>query len=181
MGTQAIFALFQDRYALEQAEDSLMAHGFPDTDISVMIPATRTISGRSYEVATKAPEGTVIGMILGMAIGGLFGWMAARGEISFRGSEILASAGTLVSIFAGLGVGAPIGGLLGALLGAGFEEYELRIPDSPVLGGKSMVAVAFTDPASARRARDILQRFGGKEVVFSDEDAWTQVSGERSA
>jgi hypothetical protein len=53
--------------------DSRIAASFPNSNISVLLPDTRSTKEFAHEKATKAPEGTAAGVTVGGVIGGTIG------------------------------------------------------------------------------------------------------------
>ena len=75
-----VFGIYSTRIAVENATDSLMRAGFPASDISVLLP--ESLGGpkdMGTEKATKAPEGTAVGVTTGGVIGGTLGLLAGVG------------------------------------------------------------------------------------------------------
>src|SRR5271165_5729030 len=78
-----VFGIYSTRTSVENATDSLIKSGFPASDISVLLP--ESLGGpkdMGTEKATKAPEGTAVGVTTGGAIGGALGVLAGIGMLA---------------------------------------------------------------------------------------------------
>ena len=69
----AVFGIYATPADTERAVDTLVAAGFPNSDISVLMPDTRTTRDFAHEKDTKAPEGTTVGVTTGGILGGTLG------------------------------------------------------------------------------------------------------------
>src|ERR1022692_5092815 len=81
-----VFGIYSTRIAVENATDSLMRAGFPASDISVLLP--ESLGGpkdMGTAKATKAPEGTAVGVTTGGVIGGTLGRLAGGGVLAIPG------------------------------------------------------------------------------------------------
>jgi hypothetical protein len=78
------------------------------------------------EKATKAPEGTAVGVITGGVIGGNLGLLACVGLLAIPGPRPFIAAGPNIAGLAGLGIGGAVGGVTGALIGLGIPEFEAK-------------------------------------------------------
>ncbi|MEO6828277.1 MAG: hypothetical protein ABI164_00595, partial [Acidobacteriaceae bacterium] len=107
----------------EQATDRLIASGFSNQDISVLMADKQGSREFAAEKNTKAPEGTTTGVTAGGVVGGTLGLLAGFGALAIPGVGPLIAAGPIMAGLAGLGVGGVVGGLIGALVGMGIPEY----------------------------------------------------------
>jgi hypothetical protein len=99
----AVFGMFNDMDSLSRAVDALKAAGFPNSDISALLPdreATRTFA---HEKHTKAPEGAAAGATAGVAAGGVLGWLLGIGAITIPGLGAFLAAGPIMAALAGAG------------------------------------------------------------------------------
>src|SRR5581483_6180694 len=141
----AAFAIFPNRAAAETAVDRLIAAGFSNQDVSVLMSDRQGAKDFAAEKNTKAPEGTTTGGILGGAEGGTLGALA------------------------GLGVGGAVGGLVGALIGLGIPEYEAKRYEGRVKDGGILVSVHCDSSEEVSRAKDVLKQAGGEDIASSGE------------
>ena len=55
-----------------------------------------------------------------------FGWLAGAGSIALPGLAPFVAAGPILAALGGLGLGATVGGIAGALVGYGIPEFEAK-------------------------------------------------------
>src|SRR5258708_2084306 len=119
----AVFGIYTSSAQAERAVDQIIAAGFSNDDISVLLPDTQSSKEFAHEKNTKAPEGTTTGVTAGGAVGGTLGLLAGIGALAIPGVGPLIAAGPIVSSLAGLGVGGAVCRLIGSLGGMGIPEY----------------------------------------------------------
>ncbi len=123
---KAAFGIYKTASDAETAVDRLMAAGFANDDISVLLPDHNSTRQFAHEKNTKAPEGTTTGVATGGAIGGTLGLLAGIGALAIPGFGPFIAAGPLMGALAGIEAGGAVGGLIGALVGMGIPEYEAK-------------------------------------------------------
>ena len=160
----AVFALFHDDSKLGLAVDALRAAGFRDADISALLPDRQSTSAFAHEKHTKAPEGAATGAVAGTVTGGVVGLLMGLGAIAIPGLGAFLAAGPLMGALAGAGAGGAIGTLTGALVGMGIPEYEAKRYEGFIASGGSLISVHADDREWARKARSILDGFGGRDI-----------------
>ena len=74
-----------------------------------------------------------------------------------------------MAALAGAGVGGAVGTLTGALIGMGIPEYEAKRYESFINDGGAIVSVHADDRDWARKARSILDGFGGYDIASTKE------------
>ena len=79
----AVFGIYKTRSQAEQAVDRLMAAGYSNNDISVLLPDNSSSKEFAHEKNTKAPEGTATGVATGGVVGGTLGLLAGIGRWRF--------------------------------------------------------------------------------------------------
>src|SRR5271155_1471229 len=131
----AVFGIFKSRNQAEQTVDRLLAAGFSNNDISVLLPDQQSSKEFAHEKNTKAPEGATTGVAAGGAVGGTLGLLAGIGALAIPGVGPLIAAGPIMAALAGVGVGGVVGGLIGALVGMGIPEYEAKRYEGRVKNG----------------------------------------------
>jgi hypothetical protein len=167
----AAFAIFPSRSAAEGAVDRLVAAGFSNQDVSVLMADNAGSREFATEKNTKAPEGTTTGVLGGGAIGGTLGLLAGIGALAIPGVGPLIAAGPIMATLAGLGVGGAVGGLVGALVGLGIPEYEAKRYEGRVKDGGILVSVHCDSSDEVSRAKDVLKQAGGEDIASSGEKA----------
>src|SRR6202045_1182352 len=131
----AAFGIYKTRAQAEQAVDRLLAAGFTNNDISVLLADTSSSREFAHEKNTKAPEGTATGVAAGGVVGGTLGLLAGIGALAIPGVGPLIAAGPLMGALAGMGAGGAAGGIIGALAGLGIPEYEAKRYEGRVKDG----------------------------------------------
>ncbi len=165
----AVFGIYQTRIQAERSVDDLLAAGFSNDDISVLLPDNEGSRDFAHEKSTKAPEGTAAGVTAGGAIGGTLGLLAGIGVLAIPGVGPFIAAGPLMSALAGLGVGGTVGGLIGALVGMGIPEYEAKRYEGHVKEGGVLLSVHCNTSEKIVRAKDLLKHTGAQEISSSGE------------
>src|SRR5271165_5258787 len=167
-----VFGIYSTRVGVENAVDALVRAGFPSPDISVLLP--ENLAGTKEmgtEKATKAPEGTSVGVTAGGAIGGTIGVLAGIGTLAIPGLGPFIAAGPIMAGLAGLGVGGAVGGLIGALVGMGIPEYEAKRYEGRVKAGGILLSVHCDTSEEITRAKDLLKQTGAQDVASTGESS----------
>jgi hypothetical protein len=166
------YGIYQDRASFERALEALRAAGFRNSDISAVLPERdRTAKDLAHEINTKAPEGIAAGAGTGAAVGGVLGWLVGVGALAIPGIGPLVAAGPIVAALAGAGAGGATGGLVGGLIGAGIPEVEAKRYAGRIREGGYLISVHCDDKQWAKRAEEILEATGGRDVVKTHEAA----------
>jgi hypothetical protein len=164
------YGIYPDRLSFESALEALRAANFRNSDISAIFPEReRTTKDLAHEINTKAPEGIATGAGTGAAVGGVLGWLVGIGAIAIPGVGPLLAAGPVVAAIAGAGVAGATGGLVGGLIGAGIPEVEAKRFAGRIREGGYLISVHCDDNTWAKRAEEILEATGGRDVVKTSE------------
>ena len=123
---QAVFGIYSTRESVERATDTLVKSGFPNADISVLLPENLGSKAIGTEKATKAPEGAATGAGSGAVLGGGLGLLVGIGALAIPGLGPFIAAGPIMAALAGMGVGGAVGGVTGALIGFGIPALSLK-------------------------------------------------------
>ncbi len=138
----AVFGIYKSVPQAELAVDRIIAGGFSNNDISVLLPDNQSTKEFAHEKNTKAPEGTTTGGVTG---GGRsvahLGLLAGIGALAIPGVGPFIAAGPIMGALAGVGAGGAVGGLLGALVGMGMPEYEAKRYEGRVKEGGVLLSV----------------------------------------
>lgn len=167
-----VFGIYSSRVAVENATDSLMKAGFPASDISVLLP--ESLGGpkeMGTEKATKAPEGTAVGVTTGGVIGGTLGLLAGVGLLAIPGLGPFIAAGPIMAGLAGLGVGGAVGGATGALIGMGIPEFEAKRYEGRLKSGGILLSVHCDTAEEIKQAKEVIERTGGEDVSSTGESS----------
>jgi hypothetical protein len=166
------YGIYPDRVSFERALDGLRAASFRNSDISAILPERdKTTKDFAHEINTKAPEGVATGAGTGAAIGGVLGWLIGIGAIAIPGIGPLVAAGPIVAALAGAGAAGATGGLVGGLIGAGIPEVEAKRYAGRIREGGYLISVHCDDREWCKRAEEILEATGGRDVVHTAESA----------
>jgi hypothetical protein len=176
----AVFGIYTNRAAVENAANTLARMGFPTTSISVLLPESLGNRDMGTEKATKAPEGAAAGVTTGGVIGGTLGVLTGLGLLAIPGLGPFAAAGPLVAGLAGLGAGGAVGGFTGALIGLGIPEYEAKRYEGRLQKGGILLSVHCDTSEEIKRAKVAMESTGGEDVSSTGESSTKDVY-ERSA
>jgi len=165
----AVFGIYHNRDQAERSVDRLLAAGFSNDDISVLLPDNQGSKDFAHEKNTKAPEGTATGVTTGGAIGGTLGLLAGIGMLAIPGLGPFIAAGPIMGALAGLGVGGAVGGLIGALVGMGIPEYEAKRYEGRIKEGGVLLSVHCDTSDEITRAKDLLKQTGAQDISSSGE------------
>src|SRR5689334_8380568 len=165
----AVYGIYRSRETAESAVDRLIAEGFRNEDISVLLQDNVGTKDFAHEKNTKAPEGVTTGATAGGAIGGTLGLLAGIGALAIPGLGPFIAAGPIMGALAGVGSGAVVGGLIGALVGMGIPEYEAKRYEGLVKEGGILVSVHCDNSDWVKRAKDILERTGANDIASAGE------------
>jgi hypothetical protein len=122
---RVITALFTTQSKALRAVEDLVAHDYPEQDISLLM--SEATQGRHFAMKerTKAPEGMAVGAAILGIIGAILLGMTSVGLIAAPDAGMFA-VGQFISVLAGFGSGALIGGLIGGLIGLCMTEHEVQ-------------------------------------------------------
>jgi hypothetical protein len=165
----AVFGIYPTAATAEAAVDRLLAAGFSNGAISVLLPDDETSRAFAHEKNTKAPEGTATGVTAGGVIGGTLGLLAGIGALAIPGVGPLIAAGPIMGALAGLGVGGAVGGIVGALIGMGIPEYEAKRYEGRVKDGGTLLSVHCDTGDQVNIAKSILKESGAEDISSSGE------------
>src|ERR1700676_1803677 len=165
----AAFGIYKTRTQAENAVDRMLAAGFSNNDISVLLPDTTSSKEFAHEKNTKAPEGTATGVATGGVVGGTLGLLAGIGALAIPGVGPFIAAGPIMAALAGVGVGGAVGGLIGALVGMGIPEYEAKRYEGRVKDGGVLLSVHCDTSDDIARAKDLLKQTGAEDISSAGE------------
>ena len=165
----AVFGIYHTRNQAEQSVDRLLASGYSNDDISVLLPDNEGSKDFAHNKSTKAPEGTTAGVTTGGVIGGTLGLLAGIGMLAIPGLGPFIAAGPIMSALAGLGVGGAVGGLIGALVGMGIPEYEAKRYEGRIKEGGVLLSVHCDTAGEITRAKELLKETGAQDISSSGE------------
>jgi hypothetical protein len=176
----AVFGIYANALLAERAVDYLIARGFTNGAISVLLPDDETTRAFAHEKNTKAPEGTATGVTTGGVIGGTLGLLVGIGALAIPGAGPFIAAGPIMTTLAGLGAGGAIGGIVGALVGMGIPEYEAKRYEGAVKGGGTLLSVHCATSEEVDAAKLALKETGARDIASSHEAAADDTAGART-
>jgi len=176
----AVFGIYATPGTAEAAVDHLLARGFSNAAISVLLPDDESTRAFAHEKNTKAPEGTATGVTAGGVVGGTLGLLAGIGTLAIPGVGPLIAAGPIMATLAGVGVGGAVGGLIGALAGMGIPEYEAKRYEGAVKGGGILLSVHCDTSEQVDLAKVALRDTGARDISSSTEANSNDTSGGRT-
>jgi hypothetical protein len=165
----AAFGIYRTRAEAEQGVEALLAQGFRNEDISVLLPENLGTKDFAHEKHTTAPEGTTTGAGTGAVVGGVLGLLAGIGAIAIPGIGPFIAAGPIMGALAGIGTGGVVGGIIGALVGMGIPEYEAKRYEGLVKEGGILLSVHCDNSDWVKRAKDVLERTGAHDISSTGE------------
>jgi hypothetical protein len=166
---KSVFGIYLTRRDVETAVTALRDVGFPNSDVSVLLPENLDSKDLVTEKGTKAPEGAAVGAGSGAAVGGALGWLVGVGALAIPGIGPVLAAGPLVAALAGIGVGGALGGFCGVLIGVGIPEDEAKRYEGRLLKGGILVAVHCETSEEIKRAKGIMEVTGAEDIASSRE------------
>jgi hypothetical protein len=176
----AVFGIYATPAIAEAAVDHLLAKGFANEAISVLMPDDESTRAFAHEKNTKAPEGATAGVTTGGVIGGTLGLLAGIGALAIPGIGPFLAAGPIVASLAGLGAGGVLGGIVGALVGMGIPEYEAKRYEGAVKGGGTLLSVHCDTSDQVHAAKTALGETGAHDIAATGEAGSSDKSEERT-
>lgn len=165
----AVFGIYASGEHAERAVDNIIAAGFASSDISVLLPDSRSTKEFAHEKDTKAPEGTTAGVTAGGVIGGTLGVLAGVGALAIPGVGPFIAAGPIMAALGGAAVGTAAGGVIGALVGMGIPEFEAKRYDAKIREGNILISVHTEDGKQRDAAKDIFKRNNAEDISSGGE------------
>ena len=175
----AVYGIYNHRSEAESAVDRLVAAGFRNEDISVLLQDNVGTKDFAHQKETKAPEGTTAGVLTGGAIGGTLGLLAGIGALAIPGVGPLIAAGPIMGTLAGLGSGGLVGGVIGALVGMGIPEYEAKRYEGRIKEGGILLSVHSDGGDWTRKAKDLLKETGAVDISSTGEASADYAEGNK--
>jgi hypothetical protein len=166
----AVFGIYPNRAAVEEAVDQLRASGFRSTDVSVLFSDNQGTKDFAHEKNTKAPEGATTGVAAGGLAGGVLGWLTGIGALAIPGLGPLVAAGPIVAALAGAGALGAVGGMIGALAGMGIPEYEAKRYEGRIREGGVLLSVHCDNQDWVKRAKQMLRQTGAQDIASANEE-----------
>ncbi len=165
----AVYGIYPTETSAEQAVNRLLAAGFTNDQISVLLQDKRSTREFAHEKNTKAPEGAATGATTGGIVGGALGLLAGVGALAIPGVGPLIAAGPIMATLAGVGAGGVVGGLIGAMIGLGIPEYEAKRYEGRIKEGGVLLSVHCDTSNQIDSAKRLLESTGAEDIASSGE------------
>src|SRR5271169_376785 len=173
----AAYGIYSNEATAEAAVDQLIAGGFSNDDVSVLMSDSQGSKDFAAEKNTKAPEGAATGVGVGGTVGGTLGLLAGIGALAIPGVGPLIAAGPIMGALAGLGVGGAAGGIVGALVGLGIPEYEAKRYEGAVKDGGTLLSVHCDTSEQITLAKEALKDTGARDISSANEAGTDDTKG----
>jgi hypothetical protein len=168
---QAILGTVSGMAQTTRVIEALKTAGFTNDDISVLMPDEYGAQELGYEKHSKAPEGIAFGAFLGAIIGGVLGYLAGIGVIAISGLGSLVAAGPALATLSGIAVLGMVGGVIGALIGLGFPEYEAKKYERKIKFGNTLISIHTDNQKEVKVAEEILKNEGVQNRQVTAEES----------
>ena len=167
MANSVVFGIFSTKQQVETAVDEMKREGFRNADISVLFPYNEGAKDFALEKGTKTPEGAAAGATSGAVLGGTLGWLAGIGVLAIPGLGPFIAAGPIIALLGG--VGAAVGGVTGALIGMGIQQYVATRYEGRIKGGCILLSVHAGDSKWIQKAKKIHDQTGADDIASTGE------------
>jgi len=165
----AVFGIYSSEAHAAEGVDQLRLAGFQNTEVSVLFAENSGNKDLAHVKNTKAPEGAAAGAGTGVVVGGALGWLAGIGALAIPGLGPFIAAGPLMAALSGVGIIGTIGGIAGALIGAGIPEYEAKRYEGRIRKGGLLMSVHCDNHDMEKRAKSVLASTGAQDVSATTE------------
>jgi hypothetical protein len=145
--------------------EELKLAGFSNDDISALLPDKTGSRDFGYRRASKAPEAAMSFGLLGGLGGAALGWALSTGEFAYPELRPVVAAGPMFAALSGAAVLGYAGGILGALAGMVFPEFEVTRFRGKMRHGNILLSVHCDDAREARVAKRLFRRGGARHVA----------------
>jgi uncharacterized protein YjbJ (UPF0337 family)/uncharacterized membrane protein len=191
---QRVTAIFHNREDAERAVDALVDLGAERSQISTLargqdgmadetgwtgrhdaegvVEPAREVGDSGAPLTTSDEPDAAQGAATGAAIGAVAGIAAGLAALMVPGFGLVLTAGPLSWALGGAigtaAAGAVAGGVYGSLRDIGIEEHHARGYEERIRGGHVLLT-ALVPNFDQGRAREILSRYGGDDISFTDD------------
>jgi len=156
---KALFGLAKSQDQALGIVKQLNGAGFSDADISVPVNNTGA-RHLAHLRRTRAPEGMAVGAGVGLVIGAVLGWLPGIGVLAIPGIAPFLAADPIMAALAVEGIGATVGGFVGALVGMEMPQFKAVQYQAKMDGGNILISVLTADANERRRVKEIFKNAG---------------------
>ncbi len=169
-------AVFSSAAALQEAADELLISGFDRADLSLLATkealqdkfAGRYRSVQDLEDETGVPYTAFVGPDSKTeAKAGITGALAYVGAVASAGAVVASGGALLPAVGAAVAAGSA-GGAIGSYLAQFIEEKHAGFLEGQIRNGGLLLWVRTSEAELEDKAREILERQGGRDVHFHD-------------
>jgi hypothetical protein len=165
MARTAVFGIYSNLDQAEAAVEEIKREGFGKTDVSMLFPRSGGSDDFDFELDNQGFEGASAGAASGAILGCVLGWLIDTGAVAIPSLESYIGHGPILSVLSVAVACAILGGLTGGLAGMGISAYHSFWYNERVKGGRILLSVCCGDLEWTRRARNVLERTGGRDIV----------------
>lgn len=150
-GPTVVFGAFPADFDIQIPIDSLLVAGFPNTDLSLLVPETvartehRSDWGSLGDWPAEWPKKTSSTAILQNGIEGALRRLTGFGEVTIPGLGQLIAAGPILAALAGVSAGFDTQGCASSFIGLGMPAYEAARYEHWISMGSSLISVLCED------------------------------------
>jgi len=167
MSAAAVFGIYHSKHHAEFSVAGLLAAGFSNDDISVLVPFRHSDQGPFDEEYLKASDDSAAALAARGAISGALGLLARIGVFAVPGVGPVVAAGPIVDALTGVGFGGPTGGIPGALTGMGIPRHQAKRYEGRIKDGEVLMFVCCDTSNQFTRARDLMNQTGAQDLSIS--------------
>jgi hypothetical protein len=176
---RAAFGVFYGNSEVEVAKAELKEQGLPSSSVSVLYPPHHVSKSQmkfykaigSKSALIGGISGAVIFVLIGLTIDLGFQALSIHRGLMSPVSKIMVGLATFI---AGGFLGAVCGALVGMAIGSPQSTVE-RLADD-LESGAILMSVHVEDPREVDIVKDVLEKSGGQDITFLDEDqGWKSV------
>jgi hypothetical protein len=161
-----IIGIFDSPAQANRIVADLLSAGFTKSDISLIMSdkAKEHFSAAAEDTGDRTLKDAAIGAGVGGVLTGLLLGLTTVSAVLIPGLPVLV-AGPLIAAIEGLGAGAAVGGIVGALSGLGIKAAEANHYETQIKAGKAVIVVHASDKEKEAKARASLQPLNTANVA----------------
>jgi len=166
----AVTGIYPTQASLESGAFSLRNAGFRSSDISVLYSESPGVPGRDPTNMKNASEGRAAGAGSGGAAVGFLGWLPGIGSLTIPGLGAFIAAGHIVSAINNTSTSEAVDGLASGLVALGLTASDANTFRGEVVDGATLISVHSDNGYWAKRAKEILERTGARNILITGKD-----------
>ncbi|WP_395739007.1 hypothetical protein [Prosthecobacter sp.] len=167
--SKSVFCIATSEAQANRIVERLLASGFSNSDISVLLPDATGKGEFGHVKSTKASEGVATGATTGGIAGGAIGLLLGIGALAIPGLGAFIAAGPVMAALSGAAVGAATGGVVGGLIGLGIPEIEAKRYETRLREGNFLLSAHTETSEQISRAKDIFEAENAEDISVVNE------------